>query len=98
MKSLSTKSGFFVNRMVDIPENYLLPNVRKALSRREMFKNCDDELTETIYNGDVFTLLANEQNQLSTDSAFKMDAFEFAQIQELAKDLEGYEMVRLVQD
>lgn len=92
-----TKLGFVVLRIVDIPENYLLPEVRKELNGRELYTDCDDELSETIYSGDVFEAIAGEQAEMEGSLCGCLSEEAIKQVDALAEDFGEYELIRLTQ-
>lgn len=95
MSEEKTKLGFTVLRIVDIPVEYLRKGVERALRGRESFDDVDTDLDEKIYSGNVFENIACENAELDDDSHFKLFDEDLAQIEELAADLEEYELVRV---
>ena len=92
---MKTKIGFEVLKLVDIPDIYLLPQVKKELEGREMYADCDDDLTETIYSGDVFEAIACEIAE--EPQLYNLSKEALKQIDDLAADLTKYELIRLTQ-
>jgi hypothetical protein len=94
-KKMKTKIGFEVLKLVDIPRVYLLPTVLKELEGRANFNDVDDDIGESIYSGDVFDKILEEQDGLGVTS-LKRDRKAFKQVKKLAEDLRDYELVRVV--
>jgi len=89
-----TKSGFTVIQVVEIPVSYLRKGVLKELSGRELYRDTDDEIEETIYDGSVFEAIACEQAEMK-DSPIRMSPEDLAQVEELAEDFGQYELIRV---
>lgn len=89
-----TKSGFTVIQVVEIPVSYLRKGVLKELSGRELYRDTDDEIEETIYGGSVFEDIACEQAEMK-DSPIRMSPEDLAQVEELAEDFGQYELIRV---
>lgn len=89
----TTKSGFSIIQMVEIPEDYLRKGVLKELEGRGLYT--DEELGEEIYSGDIFEAIASEQEELPESSPLKMSAEDLKQVDELAEKLCEYELVRV---
>ena len=60
----TTKSGFTVVQMVEIPENNLSKRILRELSGRENFVDADEELGEQIFAGTVFEDILGEQFEM----------------------------------
>jgi hypothetical protein len=93
--SETTKSGFNVIRMVEIPETFLRKGVLKELSGRESFVDTDEDLGEQIFSGDVFEAIACEQDEMPENSPLKLKQADLAQIELLSIELGEYELVRI---
>ena len=91
---MKTKIGFEVLKLVDIPNTYLLPTVLRELEGRANFNDVDDNIGESIYSGDVFDKILEEQDGLGVTS-LKKDRKAFKQVEKIAKDVRNYELVRI---
>lgn len=91
----TSKSGFTVLQIVDIPETFLRARVRKALSGRETFTDTDIDLNEQIFSGDVFEAISSEFAENPDGVGVDLKEEDIKQIDELAEELGNYEMVRI---
>lgn len=91
----TTKSGFTVIQMVEIPENNLSKRILKELSGREMFVDTDEDLGEQIFSADVFEAIACEQDEMSENSPLRLSDKDLARIDELAEELGEFELIRI---
>ena len=93
-----TKLGFSVIQIVEIPFSYLRKGVLKEMSGRELYTDTDEGFSEKIYNGEIFEVIACEQEEMSEDSPLKMSAEDLKQVDELAGELGEFELVRVNMD
>lgn len=93
----TSKSGFTVLQIVDIPETFLRARVRKALSGRETFTDTDIDLNEQIFSGDVFENISSEYEELPKSSPLRksLQKEDIEQIDSLAEELGNYELIRI---
>lgn len=94
-KDKTTKSGFDVVQMVDIPVENLSEGILKELSGRESFVDADEDLGEQIFSGDIFETVACEQAELPENSPLRLSPEDIERIDELAEELSEYELIRI---
>jgi hypothetical protein len=91
----TTKSGFTVIQMVEIPENNLSKRILKELSGRENFIDADTDLGEQIFAGTVFEDIACEQAEMPLNSPLRLSDEDLKRIDELAEELGEFELIRI---
>ena len=94
----TTKSGFEILSIVDIPKEKLSKGILKALEGRETFVDTDDSLSEKIYNGDVFEAILGEDAELDETifNSFRLSPEDVKRLEELAEELGEFEMIRVI--
>ena len=93
-KTMETKLGFNVIRLVEIPEESLSKGILKELSGRETFVDTDEDLGEQIFSADVFEAISCEQDEMPENSPLRLSDEDLKRIDELAEDIGEFELIR----
>ena len=94
-KNKETKSGFDIVQVVEIPVENLSEAILNELSGRESFVDADEGLGEQIFLGDIFEQIACQQEEMPKNSPFKLSPEDIERVDELAKELKAYELIRI---
>jgi hypothetical protein len=88
----TTKLGFEVISIVEIPDTYLPTPVLERLQGKETFVDTNKSINEKIYSGNVFDIIFRE---IEENDEKILTLPDFHLLAELAKDMINYEFFRV---
>jgi hypothetical protein len=92
----TTKLGFNVLQIVDIPRDYLRRDVLRQLSGCEQYQDVDSDFEEGIYLGNVFEEIAlSHLKCIELKLPIVLDDEDLQQINSIANDVKEFELIRV---